>query len=243
MRPARAAEKRAGGGSAPVAVPLPCAGRPGPARVYFQTTEFTCGPATLMMAMAALDPGYSPNRLDELRIWREANMVFMGEGHAGCSQYGLACAALARGYAVEIYEVNARRLFLSSVRSAAEAEAQALLEEHDRAKALKRGARIHTRPVTPELVRGLLAEGRQLITLTSEDEHGHWCNVHDVRDGRIFVVDPYDEPAEDKALFAPSAQEYVYQAPFDQWLGFGESGGAILIAIGPKLGAPFTIMK
>ena len=39
--------------------------RPFSPDIYFQTTEFTCGPATLMMAMAALDPQYKPGRLDE----------------------------------------------------------------------------------------------------------------------------------------------------------------------------------
>jgi hypothetical protein len=230
-----------GGAATRAARPSPL--RPGPASVYFQTTEFTCGPATLMMAMAALDPDYAPNRLDELKIWREANMVFMGEGHAGCSQYGLACAALSRGYAVEIYEHNARHLFLSSARTASEAEAQNLLEDYDRQKAIKRGARVFTQRVTPELIRDLLSQDRQLITLTSEDIHGHWCNVHDVDDRRIYVVDPYNWSPQDRKQFEPSAQEYVYHAPFDEWVGFGESQGTILISIGPKTGAPFKIMK
>src|SRR3546814_3112312 len=44
---------------------------------YHQTTDFTCGPACLLMAMAALVPGRQMAPSDELRIWREATTIFM----------------------------------------------------------------------------------------------------------------------------------------------------------------------
>jgi hypothetical protein len=64
--------------------------------------------------------------------------------------------------------------------------------------------------------------------------HGHWCNVHDVQDGRIFVIDPYNEPPEEKELFEPSAQKFVYHAAFDAWAGFGSEDATIVIALGPR---------
>ncbi|HEX6927945.1 MAG TPA: peptidase C39 family protein, partial [Gammaproteobacteria bacterium] len=60
---------------------------------YRQTTEFTCGPAALMMAMAAIDPAIDFNRRLEFRLWREATTVFMTSGHGGCGPFGMALAA------------------------------------------------------------------------------------------------------------------------------------------------------
>src|SRR5690606_29665203 len=53
-----------------------------------QSTEFTCGPASLLMAMAYFDiPSQSP-QFEELEIWREATTIFMTSGHGGCGPHG-----------------------------------------------------------------------------------------------------------------------------------------------------------
>ncbi len=63
-----------------------------------QSTRFTCGPASLMMAMAALQPDYEPSNTEELRLWRESTTIFMTSGHGGCHPMGMALAADVRGY-------------------------------------------------------------------------------------------------------------------------------------------------
>ena len=65
---------------------------------YNQSLDFTCGPASLMMAIRALDKTQPLDRAHELQLWREANTVFMGKGHPGSSPYGLALAAWRRGF-------------------------------------------------------------------------------------------------------------------------------------------------
>lgn len=55
---------------------------------YQQTTDFTCGPACLLMAMGALQPGRALERREELQLWREATTVFMTSGHGGCNPRG-----------------------------------------------------------------------------------------------------------------------------------------------------------
>ena len=52
---------------------------------YRQTTDFTCGPACLLMAMGALQPERQLTRREELRLWREATTIYMTAGHGGCS--------------------------------------------------------------------------------------------------------------------------------------------------------------
>src|SRR4051812_48697213 len=70
---------------------------------YNQSTDFTCGPSSLMMAMTALDKSQPIDRAHELQLWREANTVFMGRGHPGSSPYGLALAGWRRGFTVMLW--------------------------------------------------------------------------------------------------------------------------------------------
>ncbi|MGH6929031.1 MAG: peptidase C39 family protein, partial [Dongiaceae bacterium] len=45
---------------------------------YGQTTDFTCGPSSLIMVMKALKPGVKADRALELQLWREENTIFLG---------------------------------------------------------------------------------------------------------------------------------------------------------------------
>ena len=57
---------------------------------FHQTTEFTCGPACMMMALAWSDRSFRPEPACEFRLWREATTIFMSSGPGGCEPYGLA---------------------------------------------------------------------------------------------------------------------------------------------------------
>src|SRR5690606_16423644 len=90
-------------GDVPVASPTP---------YYRQTTDFTCGPACLMMGLARFRQGYQANPVDEIRFWREATTVFMMSGIGGCEPFGLAVAAADAGLCPEIHVSHAGPLFL-----------------------------------------------------------------------------------------------------------------------------------
>src|SRR5690554_5390758 len=79
---------------------------------FQQTTEFTCGPAALMMAMASLDGRHAPNQGDELQIWREATTIFMTSGHGGTHPVGLALAARKRGFEATAFVNQSEPLFV-----------------------------------------------------------------------------------------------------------------------------------
>lgn len=83
---------------------------------YAQTTEFTCGPAALLMAMSHIDKTIAPNQMAELDIWRDATTIFMAQGHGGCSPHGLALAAHKRGLDVKLLQSSAAVPFVQSVR-------------------------------------------------------------------------------------------------------------------------------
>ncbi|MFO8004503.1 peptidase C39 family protein, partial [Thioalkalivibrio sp.] len=96
---------------------------------YAQTLDFTCGPAALMMAMRALDPGLKLDRRLELRLWREATTIFMTSGHGGCGPYGLALAAAHRGHTVELLVRDSGVAFFDSVRSEDKKRVMRLVQE------------------------------------------------------------------------------------------------------------------
>jgi len=83
---------------------------------YPQSLDFTCGPASLMMAMRAVGWSTPLARAEELAIWREATTVFMLSGHGGTSAHGLAVAARRRGIPARVWVSDAEVPFLDSVR-------------------------------------------------------------------------------------------------------------------------------
>src|SRR5437016_9096919 len=77
-----------------------------PPPYFHQTTEFTCGPACVMMALAWADPSLRPSPALEFRLWREATTIFMSSGHGGCEPYGLAVSLRRHGLFPEIHEIG-----------------------------------------------------------------------------------------------------------------------------------------
>ena len=59
---------------------------------FHQSTEFTCGPACIMMALAWADPKFKPAPALEFALWREATTIVSGSGPGGCDPYGMAVA-------------------------------------------------------------------------------------------------------------------------------------------------------
>ena len=175
---------------------------------YGQTTDFTCGAAALLMVMRALDPNAELSRRQELRLWREANTVFMMDGTGGCEPYGLAVALARRGFAAEVLVTAGGALFLDTVRSPVKREVMALVQEDFRAEAARLGIPVHRRALTIERLSRLLGAGGVAIVLISSyrmyhAKTPHWVVVHGC-DGRyVFVHDPW---IEDEDLETPMAK-------------------------------------
>jgi ribosomal protein S18 acetylase RimI-like enzyme len=167
-----------------------------PVPYYHQTTEFTCGPACLLMAMGALDGAVPGNHQDELRLWREASSVHMPGGHGGCSPHGLALAAWRRGYRVRLHLSDQGPLFLDEVRNAGKREVIRQAHE-DFCSALE-----HTdveQHLGDELdLRPLLDAGGQPLVLVdghrrSRSRAPHWVLVTDCDHNFIYLHDPNAE--------------------------------------------------
>ncbi len=104
---------------------------------FQQTTEFTCGPAALMMAMASLNKKIKPSQELELDLWREATTIFMTSGHGGCHPLGLALAAKKRGFKVSTYISTDKPLFLEGVRTEKKKEIMRTVDQQFRRRAKK----------------------------------------------------------------------------------------------------------
>jgi len=116
---------------------------------YAQTLDFTCGPCALLMAMAALDGGTVIDRTAEIRLWREATTVFMAAGHGGCGPFGLALAAVRRGFGATVYAPAGRAMFVESVRDARKKDVIALVEADFRAEFASTGEPVLPAQVSP----------------------------------------------------------------------------------------------
>lgn len=200
---------------------------------WFQTTGFTCGPAGLMRALAALDPSYTPSRLEEITIWREANMVFADRTPAGCGPYGLALAAIRRGARAEIFEHEAEDIFIPLTTRPADADAQKMLTAHDRGEALRRGARIEAFTLTAEFIRAQLAEGKKLMVLTGQDLDGHWVGIDSIApNDDVTIFDPYKAQGEElknPLLSDKGVNTFSYET-FAAMTRYGPRQGTVVLA-------------
>ena len=162
---------------------------------YGQTLDFTCGPCALLMAMAALNPATVLDRVEEIRLWREATTVFMAAGHGGCGPHGLGLAAERRGFRATIYAPAGQAMFVESVRDPRKKDVIELVESDFRAALAGTEATLVAGSMSAAQLVDHLHQGRVPIVLISlwrlHGEIGpHWVVVTGF-DGHVFrILDP-----------------------------------------------------
>jgi ribosomal-protein-alanine acetyltransferase len=160
---------------------------------YPQTTDFTCGPACLLMAMGALQQGRVLERREELQIWREATTVFMTSGHGGCSPQGLALAAWRRGFRVSLQLSMAGPLFLDGVRNQHKKDVMRLV--HDEFTLQLQATDVECAMGAALNLPRLLEQGGQPLVMISSyrltrSKSPHWVIVTDCDDEFVYLHDP-----------------------------------------------------
>ncbi|MFT5123641.1 MAG: ribosomal protein S18 acetylase RimI-like enzyme [Verrucomicrobiales bacterium] len=163
---------------------------------FEQSLEFTCGPASLMMAMCALDKDVVLDRKLELRIWREATTIFMTAGHGGCGPIGLAIAAATRGFKVEIFLSDDGVQFVDSVRDPVKKEVMRLVQEDmlEQAAALK--LPISYGGLSLDDMQKAYDDGAIPVVLISSwliygEKFPHWITVTGIDEHFVFAHDPF----------------------------------------------------
>lgn len=203
---------------------------------YQQTLDFTCGPAALMMAMHALDPGLKMNRTLELRLWREATTIFMTSGHGGCGPYGLALAAASRSFSVEIYVSDNGVLLSDTVRSKDKREVMRLVQEEMLEELNGYGVAIHHGALRLEEIETLLQQGRLVLVLISSwmiygEQEPHWVLMTGFDDNFVYMHDPFvDEPQGETP--SDSINMPVQREQFVRMSRYGRAGLKAAIVLG-----------
>lgn len=163
---------------------------------YEQSLDFTCGAASLMMAMKCHNPDFELSRRQELRLWREATTIFMNSGHGGCGPYGLALAAVQRGFPVEVHVSEAGTHLLDSVRSEEKKAVITLVQEDMHEQLLTLGVPITHSSLSLDKIQSCLAQGGIPLVLISswqiyQERQAHWVVVTGFDDRFVYVNDPF----------------------------------------------------
>lgn len=164
-----------------------------------QTTRFSCGPASLMMGIAALEPDIQPDRHAEIALWREASSIAGLTGPGGCDPIGLALAADMRGFSARVFHSTDRPILQERVDTEEKRDLVSFVQAEFRERAAATGLAVEPRPFAIEDVQEALTRGEVVLVLVNQRlTHGrdtpHWILVHGHEDGWFLVSDPWSEP-------------------------------------------------
>lgn len=206
--------------------------------IYTQTTGFTCGSASLMMAFAGLDPSSSMDRLLEIEMWREATTVVSMDGPGGCDPYGLALAATSRGYPVKVFMSTSEAILIDRGNTEAKRELMKFVQADFKTRVLDAGIAVEERAFTIAELRDAVAGGSIAVVLIDQREtHGrtvpHWVVVHAVNEEHFLVNDPWFE-ADVLETSADVIDLPIRDAVFDRMAWYGEPPYRAALIIRPR---------
>ncbi len=209
---------------------------------YPQTLDFTCGPASLMMAMAALEPTLHLDRRLEIRLWREATTVFMTSGHGGCGPYGLALSAHQRGFGVELFVNDDSLLFGSSVRSEEKKEVMRVVQEDFLEELQQTDIPLHYQPLTlAEAQERFEAGGIPVVLISSyriyQEKFPHWVVITGFDDHFVYLHDPYIDTEKGKTDTDCMSMP-ILRTEFERMARWGKSGLRAALIISRRREAP-----
>ena len=171
------------------------AGLTSPPRYFHQTTEFTCGPACLLMALAWAERSFKPPPALEFQLWREASTIFMGGGPGGCEPYGMALALKRRGLRPDVYVSRSGPYFLDTVADEDKRRVMRLTQTEFHREARANDIPSHLTPVSESVLMKAFDAGSVAIVLVSGYHmvargKPHWIFAFG-RDGRhVLMHDP-----------------------------------------------------
>ncbi|MFN3621812.1 MAG: peptidase C39 family protein [Nitrososphaerales archaeon] len=162
---------------------------------YKQSTEFTCGPACIMMVLKLFDKEVKMSRRLEFEIWRECNMI----GSLGSDAFGLSIPLLRRGVGVKVVTERKETIPIKRIiRRWGEGRGQvakyAMALSYEDAKKLD--AKILFRKPKVADIKEALNSGAAPIVLVNMYEMyrcniPHWVVISGYEQDWFYVNDPY----------------------------------------------------
>lgn len=203
---------------------------------YQQTTEFTCGPAALLMAMAALKPAIELSQSHELALWREATTIFMTSGHGGCHPFGLALAAYHRGFKSEVMINTRTALFLDGVRNENKKRVLETVHQQFVDGMANAGIAPSYKDIELKDIEQWLSQGFSVLLLISTyrfdgKKSPHWVCVTHLDSHCVYVHDPFCEPSNDKQLAIDCQYVPIAREDFSKMSAFGSQRLRTAVAI------------
>jgi predicted double-glycine peptidase len=163
---------------------------------YRQHFHFTCGPASLIMAMKYLDNGLHLGKGLEIDIWREANLVAV----PGTSRYGLAYSAAVRGFSATVTSNTGGIDFVDRLVPPLDDSDMQTLKDffHERkTRCRKLGVRERLETITGEIIAKSLLQNHVPLIVTnslfsSQEDLPHWVTVTGIDDKFMYFNNPSD---------------------------------------------------
>lgn len=191
-----------------------------------QSTPFTCGPASLMMALTALKSDYKPSLSEELQLWREATTIYMTSGHGGCHPMGLALAAKKRGLQAEVWVSQAEPLFLDGVRSDQKRDIMTRVHHDFVTQMEQQNIPIHYESIDQARLMQACDEGAVPIVLIStyrmdKKKAPHWVAISGYGERCFYVHDP--DPDENNQDLIDCQYMPISHEDFSPMSSFGSS--------------------
>ncbi len=206
---------------------------------FHQTTEFTCGPACILMALAWANPSFKPDPSLEYSLWRETTTIFMTGGPGGCDPYGLAVALRRRDLFPEIFVSGPGPYFLDTVRAEDRQRIVGRAQAEFRREAGELHIPSHCFPLGESALIDAFDQGATAIVLVAGC-HGkrrrvpHWVFAFGHEGSAILLHDPAAFRDDDGN--ALTTETYAVPVPVFQRLsrsGSGKLQATILIRKGP----------
>ena len=191
-----------------------------------QTTPFTCGPASLMMAMQGLNRQYTPSQEEEINLWREATTIFMTSGHGGCHPLGLALAAKRRAFQVEVWINQSGSLFIDSVRNEDKKQVIELVDNCFKREAAEQNISVNYANITQQALIAAFSAGAIPLILIStyamdRKKAPHWVVMSGFDDDCLYMHDP--DPADNRQNELDGQYIPIAKEDFERMSCFGKT--------------------
>lgn len=166
---------------------------------YQQSSEFSCGPACVVMVMKHFEPRLEIGRGLEFEIWRQCNMI----GIKGADPYGLSVPLLDAGYEVrlltqrmKVIDPAAWKRRLRGNFSTDDIELSLFGMKQNQKRASSRHLKItFKRPMVSDVVKGVREDFVPIALVHMGVVHSlnipHWVVVTDVDEESVVFNDPY----------------------------------------------------
>lgn len=203
---------------------------------YAQTLDFTCGPACIMMVLKYFWPDVELTRALEMRLWKEATLIFMMSGFGGTDPYGLALSALERGMNCRVIISMDKTPMLRSVRIPQKREIIKIVHGDLKRRARRSGVVSTIFDYDTDEIVSALQRGSIPIALISTyrltgDQVPHWVIVTGFDKNHIFIHDP--DIASYKKNKSRARHLRIEKSEFLRMSRYGKEAYRCLLLIGP----------